>query len=253
MFQSLPFRSLPRGIEAIQPNVIGKVFRDPTGFLADAAIARVSGNPTVAKAMRQLNHVGHIWQEIDLAIKEAQNKYSSPREVFNDIPLFDGRSKLNRRFPGFEPADPLLNYQWFAVIPGILEVGEYIMELSTPAIRYDQQQKFKNGKIHHYPGFFSVDDLSLVVYTDISRAGLDVAKKWMRSIRSEEGLYTVPALSKKEVYVYLLDQNDYIVFSWVYKGCWPTAWDSYQLQSTSASMLVTNLTLSVDDVEFREN
>lgn len=252
MFQSIPFQSLPRGIERIQPSIVGKVLRDPSGFLSDVALARVSGNPTVSKLLRQASHVNTIFNEIDIAIKEVRNKHTPVKEVFNPIPRFDSRTKLNARDPEFMPQDPLLNYQWFAIIPGILNQGEYINEISTPAIRYDQQQKFKNGKIHHYPGFFSVDDITMSIYTDISRTALDVAKGWMRTIRSNEGLYGTPNNSKKDVYVVLLDQNDSIIWGWRYIGCWPTTWDSYQLQMTSASLLVTNLTLSVDDVEFVE-
>lgn len=251
------FQALGRRAVGFNPALAGRIFRDPSGYLADRALAKISANPTVSKVLTYSRHAQAIWNEIDIAMKEVQNVYTNPKEMFESrLPLLDQARNSSRdnisghRYPDWEPSDPLLNYQWFALIPTVLSQGEYITEIQTPAIRYDQQTKFKNGKIHHYAGFFSVDDMSLTIYTDVSRTAMDAAKKWIRAARSEEGLYGLPASYKNDVYVVVLDQADNIVFGWRYVGCWVTSWDSYNLQMTSAALLVTNLTISVDNVEF---
>lgn len=153
---------------------------------------------------------------------------------------------------GYVPNDPILTSGWFAVIPGILEVGEYIQSFTTPSIRYDQQSRYENGKMHHYAGFMTVDDLQLSIYTDISGVAVDVASRWVRTIRDKNGIYALPSSYKKTVILFILDHNDRVIAEILYKGCWLSSWDSYTLDFTGSQILVTSLTLSVDDFEIRE-
>lgn len=148
---------------------------------------------------------------------------------------------------GYSPNDPLMNYHWFATIPGVLDQGEFIQSITTPSIRYDQQSRFENGKMHHYAGFMSVDDMQMTIYTDISGTAIDVATKWVRNVRDSAGIYRLPKDYKKKVVLYILDQDDRIISEIHYTGCWITSWDSYSLDFNGASILVTNLSVSVDD------
>lgn len=148
---------------------------------------------------------------------------------------------------GYIPNDPLLSYQWFAIIPGLLNDGEFIMSLTSPSIRYDQQSRFENGKMHHYAGFMSVDDLQLTVYTDITGTATSLANHWVRDIRDQNGLYRLKAQYERNVILYLLDQNDRIISEIKYKGCWLSSWGSYSLDYNGSNILATDLTLSVDD------
>ena len=152
---------------------------------------------------------------------------------------------------GFEPADPIQSYTWFAWIPGVLEQGEYIQSISTPSIRYDQQSRFENGKMRHYAGFLSVDDLQLTLYTDVTGIAISCIERWMRSVRDENGLYSLPKDYKKTVILRILDVNDRIVAEIRYLDCWITNWGSYQLDYNNSNILVTTATLSVDDFEIQ--
>ncbi len=151
---------------------------------------------------------------------------------------------------GYIPNDPLLSYQWAAYIPGVIDRHEYIMAITTPSIRYDQQPRFISGKVHHYAGFMSVDDVSMTIYTEVSGMAPSTMAHWVREIRSRDGLYNLPSQYKKTIVVVLLDQADRIVAEFRYEGAWPSSWSSYNLQFGQASYLVTETTLSVDDVSF---
>ncbi len=153
---------------------------------------------------------------------------------------------------GYVPNDPLLTCHWFAVINNMLDTGEFIQSITTPSIRYDQQSRFENGKMRHYAGFMTVDDLQMTIYTDVSGVAINTAARWIRSIRDTEGVYTLPSQYKKTVILYLLDVNDRIITEISYKGCWITSWGSYSLDYNGANIIATDLTLSVDDFAIRE-
>ena len=151
----------------------------------------------------------------------------------------------------WSPNDPILSHQWAAYIPNVLDDSTYIQSISTPSIRYDQQTRYVSGKVHNYAGVMSLDDISMTLYTEASGYMPSLLSQWVRAIRSQEGLYNLPIEYKRTVIVVLLDQTNTIVAEFRYNGAWPTSWNSYQLQYGPASILATEISLSVDDVSFK--
>jgi hypothetical protein len=195
------------------------------------------------------------------AIPGFGTQFSNPK---NYIPKFSGfdptvlvRMWRNRRpdygsnvtTDNYQPPDPIQNYTWYAFIPGVLDVGEYIQSITTPSIRFDQQSRFENGKMRHYAGVLSVDDIQLTLYTDVTKKAISCVAEWIASIRDEHGLYSLPKDYRKTVVLYILDMHDRIIAEIHYKDCWITNWSSYSLDYTNSNILVTNVTLSVDDFE----
>lgn len=230
-------------------SLVGTILRDPSVFLMNQVNARLDANAAYSRVSRRVAKVQNYIGEIQDALRAIPSVTGvRAEESFRVAPPYM-RDQVARN-QDFIPSDPLLNFQWFALIPGAIEQGEYIQTITTPSIRYDEQTKFRDGKMHHYAGFFSVDDISLTLYTEISGYATSLAANWIRNVRGADGMYGLPSQYKKTVLLAILDQNDYIVGGFKYHGCWPKSWDSYTLENTSSNILATVLQLSVDDVEF---
>ena len=150
---------------------------------------------------------------------------------------------------GPKPNDPLLNYQWVAYVHGVIEEYEWITAITTPSINYEQQSRFIGGKMHHYAGFLSVDDVQMTIYTDVTGFAQGAISKWVRTVRSRDGIYALPSEYQRTVIVQILTQDDRIVTEFHYTGAWPKTWNSYNLQYGSSTILATEVTLSINDVK----
>lgn len=146
--------------------------------------------------------------------------------------------------------DPLLNFQWAARVLNMNVKGEYISSISTPGMRYDTKSIYREGKMHHYASFFDTDTIRMTVYADTTNTSNNFALNWMRSVKSHQGFYRLPKDYKRDVEIVLTDSFFMKVFRITAVGCWPTAWESYDLSSEGSSAIATTLTLNVDDVKF---
>lgn len=232
--------------------LFGSVLRDPSVYLMNRVNSQLQANRAYANVSRQVDQAKNYFHEIQDALKSVPSVTGARQEEYFEVAPPYMRNQAARNL-SFQLNDPLMSYQWFAVIPGVLEDGEYIQSIATPSIRYDEQTKFRDGKMHHYAGFFSVDDLSLTLYTEISGYSTSLASSWIRNVRGVDGMYGLPSQYKKAVLLAILDQNDYVVAGFKYTGCWPKSWESYSLDYASSTILATTLQLSVDDIEFTSN
>ena len=220
------------GVTLTNPNVRAQraleIITDPLGH----------GSAAVSGAIHKLP--GHLGGQTPEA--RAFKMFAGYLEGF-----FDTGSGITNP-PG--PNDPQLNYQWAAYIPGIIEDHEYISAITTPTVRYDQQSRFLNGKMQHYPGFLSIDDISMTLYTESRGLAMSALTKWVRSVRAKDGIYSLPKDYKRTVVVALVDASGRVVAEMHYLRCWPISWNSYDLNYGDATLLATQISLSVDDVEF---
>lgn len=147
------------------------------------------------------------------------------------------------------PPDPLTDAQWVALIPGMIVDYEFIHAINTPSIRFDQQGRFENGKIHNYPGVMSMDDVTVTFMTEITGTAPSFLSEWIRSVRSMEGIYNLPAAYRKTLIVAILDQRGNVIMEFHYENVWPVSWSGYSLKFGTPSPLFTEVTLNVDDVK----
>lgn len=226
----------------LSPSVLGQTLRDPSILLAqplNKAINKLDAR--TANVRRYLNAFQMVLEALPSTTHESSEDFTIKDPYMRD--------KISR-VQDYEPNDPMYAHQWYAVIPGVVNAGEYIQSIQTPSIRYDAQSKHKGGKVHHYAGFLTVENLQMTIYTEVSGMAASTASKWIRGVRSEDGMYALPNTYKKQVLLTMLDYNDGAIVGFRYKGCWPESWDSYDLNYNGSQILVTNMTLSVDDVEF---
>ena len=221
---------------------------------AAGRVRNTFSNPNRAAARALLEFGDQRGQAVGDFLQQSNNLRNVTPEKFEQLlrGVMSGYGENARESPiMWSPNDPLLSHQWAAYIPNVLDDNTYIQAISTPSIRYDQQTRYNAGKVHNYAGIMSLDDISMTLYTEVSGYAPSLLSQWVRAIRSQEGLYNLPVEYKRTVVVVLLDQTNTIVAEFRYIGAWPTSWDSYQLQYGQASVLATEVTLSVDDVSFK--
>ncbi len=150
--------------------------------------------------------------------------------------------------------DPVLSIDWIGIIqdpPGMKNSPQmpwaYIDEIQCSPISISPNAVFRNGIQQKYAGNYDVGSASLKLYTDVSGMSFNYANAWIRSIRRNDGQWGLPASYKKDIVVYILDSTREVVVDIRLVGCYPTSWQSYSLEATSASPLFTLLELSVDD------
>lgn len=147
--------------------------------------------------------------------------------------------------------DPILSVDWIAIVvdranPKAID-WYYIDALQTPSLNFEPQTVFRNGKMQHYAGPVSVNNLDITLYTDASGASMKFASSWFNSVfDNNSGNYRLPKDYKKDVYVYLYDAARQTLCEFKFFGCFPTSWGSYSLESASASPIPTTLELTVD-------
>lgn len=147
--------------------------------------------------------------------------------------------------------DPVTSIDWIGLVvdssnPQALD-WYYINSIQTPGIQIETRSVFRSGKMQHYAGTLSIDNLSLTLYTDATGAAMKFASSWINTVyNNQTGNYRLPREYKKSIYVYLLDVERAIVCQFKFFGCWPTSWASYQLGNGQAENLPTVLELAVD-------
>lgn len=147
--------------------------------------------------------------------------------------------------------DPVTNIDWIGMVvdrsnPNALD-WHYINSIQTPSLSIEPRTVFRAGKLQHYAGNVSVDNVNLTLYTDATGKALKFASSWFNCVfDSKSGNYRLPRDYKKDVYVYLFDPERSVVCQLKFFGCFPTSWQSYSLDSGTASPLNTVLDLVLD-------
>lgn len=151
--------------------------------------------------------------------------------------------------------EPVLSYQWVGIIndPNAGPAGqlpsEFIDGINTASIQVAPQVHTFNGMTKKTAGEFSVESITIKLYTDIRARTFNYADTWMRSTYRTDGFYNLPSQYKRDVQIYILDATNQTVTDIAFLGCFPTSYEAYSLNS-DASLLETNLTLSVDECFF---
>lgn len=209
--------------------------------LASGAFARVGLNSRVSSSFTQLT--GTLSPIIN-GIANANAEYGKAISALGSIKqnAYDSLSSVGMQ--------PVMGFQWIAFILGAPTIPwQYIVSATTPQLQYDSKGIFRAGKNRYYASAYSSDDFNMTFITDVGGEVATTLSKWMRGPYREDGFWSVPGAYKREVIIYLLDQKNFEVFAWKFHGVWARNWNSYNL-GTASDVLVTEVTFSVDDVEF---
>lgn len=161
--------------------------------------------------------------------------------------------------------DPMLGFNWYAVLPDITPIGGspqklpwYYVEEANPCFRmFETRSIFHEGHNKHYPSTYNVDPLSMVVYADENNDALNYLTAWAgailrpttpSNIETIGGGYGRPKGYKKTIKIILVNSAKKKIATLTYLGCWPTHMDPYALESASSQRQVNRVTFSVDDV-----
>lgn len=149
--------------------------------------------------------------------------------------------------------DPLLTYCWYCNMPNIKGLSlpwNYVEEFTAPFRSIDVTSRYQQGKMQHYASANSIQNLSLRAYEDGSGKAGSYFEAWRDLVIGMNGVYNYPASYKKTIELVVLDVSRTVnVYTFRYKGCFPTTTDPYTLQSSDSSRLVYGQEFSVDDVE----
>lgn len=151
--------------------------------------------------------------------------------------------------------DPVMNYLWNARIVGGssllgVDMHQYIDQIQTPSIRFNTKPVFREGKMKHYATSYSADDLNIHMYTAIDGTTFNYAADWLSKVKTFNGYFTPPIEYKRTVLLDVFDQQNRTVMQFAFEGCWPTSWESYTFDSGQGQVMMTQLTLSVDNMTF---
>lgn len=153
-------------------------------------------------------------------------------------------------------SDPLLSFMWFCLPPTINGVSlpwYYVEEFTAPFRSFDVTTQYREGKVFHFAGQHSISSLSMRLYDDSTGKAGAWLEAWRRSILSKEGYYNLPGGTrgyKKDITVVMLDVTKFgWVYTFNYKGCWPTTADPITLQSGSSDRIISSQEFSCDEVE----
>lgn len=174
------------------------------------------------------------------------NKDSPVRTSGESYAKRDFYSELDKRY------DPVTNFEWMAVIRDRSGKSEnmpwyYIDDITVPTPQFGSTLKYVRGKEHKYADMFSVNTCTIKLFSDVSGLAFNYANAWCRSIYRDDNLYQMPKMYKRDIWIFILDAPKNVVVDIQLIGCWPSSWAEYNLVSSSAGPLETNLTLNVDD------
>jgi hypothetical protein len=161
--------------------------------------------------------------------------------------------------------DPMMSYLWYAIMPDVTPIGGspvslpwyYVEEATVPFRNFETRSRFVQGHQEHYPGPYSVDNLTLHLYGDTTNAAIGYLQAWNGAIvnpipsaqaSAKGGGYGRSKDYKKDINIYILGPDKRTLFQITYQGCWPTNVASYSLDSNTSTRIVNVVTFSVDDV-----
>lgn len=132
------------------------------------------------------------------------------------------------------------------------------VETATPPFRsYDMTTVFRAGRTRKFASAYSLDNLQLGFYMDVSGTALQYLQAWDATIQSpvnrdtvyeRGGLYGLPAMYQKDINIFLLSPARNAVIVLTYIEAWPQNLDALALASDSGSRLIQNVSFAVGDV-----
>jgi hypothetical protein len=147
--------------------------------------------------------------------------------------------------------DPLLTVDWIGIV---LDQGgnpsipwHYIDEIQTPSVRVGTEPVFRAGLTKKYATAFEIDNANMKIFSDASGQAFNFVNSWTRSTRRQDGLWNLSSQYKKDIVIYLLDSRRSVVVDIRLIGCFPSSWNSYNLEASGSNHIETQLDLSVDD------
>lgn len=151
-----------------------------------------------------------------------------------------------------EVGDPVLSCDWIAAILGNTSSGQidpvYIDTFTSPNMSIASAETYVNGKMRKTAGAVSVDSITISLFTDVNGVAINWAWDWWQSVARLDGYFNLPSRYRRDVVLYMMDPKQQTVVDFRFLRCWPIAYNSYDLTGDSASIVKTQLTLSVDDV-----
>ena len=160
--------------------------------------------------------------------------------------------------------DPMLSFQWFCELPTITPVGgrptvldwSYVEEANVPFRTYDTRQVYAQGRNRKFASTYSLDNLRLNFYADISNKSMQYLLAWDGAIlvpfsasqAPSGGGFGRPSDYQKPIRIYLVDSARSVVLMLEYTEAWPTNIDALQLDSGTSTRLTFNVNFNVGDV-----
>ena len=167
-------------------------------------------------------------------------------QAFNEVNPYGKQNVLSRMLGR---PDPLLACDWIAVVQSSTSpLGwEYIDTFSAPEMSIETHQHLVNAVSVHTASNRNIGNINLGLYTDRAALSINWALSWFRSTHRPDGFFGLPSTYKRDIVLYMLDQQRKTVVDFMFHGCVPTNYGAYDLGADS-NLLTTTLTLSVDDV-----
>ena len=224
-------------------NARGQLISEAAGLgnrVGQAGIATVLGNPTKAREIlqgRPLYGVG--------------GSNASPGNPMQGI---------NAR------GDAVQDINWFCLLPelpGATLPWYYAEAAVLPFREFEVGTVYRRGHEEKFPDGYSVGDLSVTFFLDDTMASLKYITTW-QSLVMANGSAKNPVNQGKfgrarhangrgfyrDMQFHILSVNKQKILSVVYYDCWPTAMDSFQLQSAEGNRLMLEVTFSTNDVDY---
>lgn len=166
--------------------------------------------------------------------------------AFNEVNPYGKQNVLSRMLAR---PDPILSCDWIAVVQNATSpIGwEYIDTFNAPEMSIETHQHMVNAVSVHTASNRSIGQISMGLYTDRRAMSINWALSWFRSTHRPDGFFGLPSTYKRDIVLYMLDQHRKTVVDFVFHGCVPISYGSYDLNG-DGNILNTSLTLSVDDV-----
>lgn len=175
-----------------------------------------------------------------------------------------GNSPVNPLQGALSRADPMMSFQWFCELPTVTPQGKspvslpwnYVEEANPPFRSFDVRQVHAQGRMRHYAGVYSIDQLPLTFYADVQNQSLAYLKAWQQCILApfastdftKGGGFGRPSNYQKTIKLYCLapDMSKIMYFELI--ECWPVNLNALHLDSGSSTRLTFNVSFSVGDV-----
>jgi hypothetical protein len=178
--------------------------------------------------------------------------FNSESGIFSN--LFDKHTLLGMQ----SRSDPLLSFMWFCIPPKVHGVSlpwYYVEEFTAPFRSFDVVTQYREGKVYHFAGQHSISNLSIRFYDDSTGKTGAYLEAWRKSVLSKDGLYNYPGGPfgyKKNIKVVVLDVTKFgQVYTFNYKGCWPTTSEPFNLISGASDRIIPSQEFACDEVDIQ--
>jgi len=162
-------------------------------------------------------------------------------------------------------SDPLLNFNWYCILPQITEtvygsVGLpwfYVEEAHIPFRTYQTRSIYREGRTKQYVSKYGVDNMTLTMYLDNSAKTWNYLKAWNAAIIDpfartnatlQGGRFNPAYKYKKDVKIMVIDNKKQIVIQLLMSECIPISIETFSLGSNSSDRIMARVTFAVGDM-----